>query len=340
MIGNIILLLSAIEAVVGGLTGSQCCASKTVGDKSYTLVETDYAVPEECLNACTYTRDDQPGSLYCFAKGELPVQCTAENPVSMCYKGCGPDFNTKIVNSTPIDVSTRPTYYDCWDYCRARCTELFCTCHAWSYDEPSETCYTYPGPFHCHQTVFEEGWVSGGLCFGNNTRPILEAENVPGTIIDANVTSTLTLGDLVGATIAFTDEPFSTAGKITKVTMYKGKFFTIDDVIVGIQITYGTSTKGALHGKQTNESMTCEFQPNAGNPIVNIYGSAVNNHANNALIYSLGFNQGFITPTCIFGNIAGGNQFKQEVKDVEFITGFTTETAPVLGQITFHYTSV
>jgi len=339
MIGNIILLFSAIEVVVGGPTGSPCCASKTVGDKSYTLVETDYAVPDECLNGCTYSRDDQAGSLFCFAKGELPVQCTAENPVSMCYKGCGPDFNTKIVNSTPIDVSTRPTFYDCWDYCRALCTDLWCLCHAWSYDEPSETCYTYPGPYHCHQTVLELDWVSGGLCFGNNTRPILEADTVPGTITftSTTVTNTLKIGNLSGATTHFSDEPISTGGGITKVTMYKGTYFKFDDVIVGIKITYGTTTS-AVHGKQTDDSFSCEFQPQSGNGIVNIYGTSVNSPtANNALIYSLGFNQDTATTTCIFGNAAGGTSFSQDVTDLKFISGLTTPSAPVLGQITFHY---
>ena len=32
-------------------------------------------VPPNCLNNCIYTRDDKPGSKYCFASGEQEVHC-------------------------------------------------------------------------------------------------------------------------------------------------------------------------------------------------------------------------------------------------------------------------
>lgn len=51
-----------------------CCDTKTVGEYSYTKVSVG-TVPANCLNNCIYTRDDKPGSKYCFASGEQEVHC-------------------------------------------------------------------------------------------------------------------------------------------------------------------------------------------------------------------------------------------------------------------------
>merc|ERR1719427_2134252 len=66
-----ILLVSAKE---------NCCKSKNVGVYSYTLVSTPPNVPSECTSSCAYTRDDEPGSLYCFKSGALPATCNIEEP--------------------------------------------------------------------------------------------------------------------------------------------------------------------------------------------------------------------------------------------------------------------
>merc|ERR1711874_830098 len=47
-----------------------CCVTKTVGGYNYTKVHWGSGkVPSNCKNNCVYTRDDQPGSNYCFADG-------------------------------------------------------------------------------------------------------------------------------------------------------------------------------------------------------------------------------------------------------------------------------
>lgn len=51
-----------------------CCDTKTVGDYSYTKVSVGAVLPS-CINNCIYTRDDKPGSKYCFARGEQEVHC-------------------------------------------------------------------------------------------------------------------------------------------------------------------------------------------------------------------------------------------------------------------------
>ena len=253
----------------------------------------------------------------------------------MCYQGCGPDFNTKIVDSTPHDISTRPTFIDCWDYCRSLCTDWWCSCHAWSYHELSEKCYTYPGPFQCHQTANGTGWVSGGLCFEDNTRPILEYEAIPGG--DVTKSSKLTIGNLLGATAPFDDGLTAAGGEITKVTMYTDKYFTHPNVIVGIQITYGGS-EAILHGKQTENKTECKFDPGSGEAITQIFGTAIDSPSSSAaLIYSLGFSTDVVS-ACVAGNQDGGYTFRQDTTGQTkiYATGLLTPRNPnILGQLTF-----
>ena len=53
----------------------RCCQRKTVGDKSYTLVESGGGVPLACKSSCVYTEDDDPSKMFCFAPGYLTVTC-------------------------------------------------------------------------------------------------------------------------------------------------------------------------------------------------------------------------------------------------------------------------
>merc|ERR1711872_611090 len=60
---------------------SECCLSKIVGTETYTLLNETAAYYKEldCISPCVYTRDDQPGSKFCFKTGALPVICTNNN---------------------------------------------------------------------------------------------------------------------------------------------------------------------------------------------------------------------------------------------------------------------
>merc|ERR550539_1383518 len=53
----------------------RCCERKTVGDKSYTLVESGGEVPLGCKSSCVYTEDDDPNKMFCFAPGYMSVTC-------------------------------------------------------------------------------------------------------------------------------------------------------------------------------------------------------------------------------------------------------------------------
>ena len=55
-----------------------CCIHKTVGPVSYTLIssnDTTIASTYGCKSNCVYEQDDQPGSAFCFAAGDLPAAC-------------------------------------------------------------------------------------------------------------------------------------------------------------------------------------------------------------------------------------------------------------------------
>jgi len=56
---------------------SECCLEKKVGDTFYTRLDDDFSglVPDQCLNDCLYTITGTSEPKFCFARGELPVEC-------------------------------------------------------------------------------------------------------------------------------------------------------------------------------------------------------------------------------------------------------------------------
>ena len=58
----------------------RCCQRKTVGDKSYTLVESGGEVQPGCKSSCVYTEDDDPSKVFCFGPGDMSVTCHAMPP--------------------------------------------------------------------------------------------------------------------------------------------------------------------------------------------------------------------------------------------------------------------
>ena len=56
---------------------NDCCKKKTVGSKSYTLIESTDILPTICKNACTY-QEDNTKEKFCFAPGEQPATCDVE----------------------------------------------------------------------------------------------------------------------------------------------------------------------------------------------------------------------------------------------------------------------
>merc|ERR1711971_127022 len=80
----------------------ECCAEKRVGEILYQLFsegDASQLARYNCLNGCIYKDEVDPeGPSFCFAHGDLPVECMDD--FHWCYEGnCGPEFW-----ETPIDV--------------------------------------------------------------------------------------------------------------------------------------------------------------------------------------------------------------------------------------------
>merc|ERR1712013_539447 len=67
--------LLALFQVALGQPVEQCCTRKTVGDVEYSLVEEEDTSGYNCMTNCVFEKKDSPGSRFCFASGDLPVDC-------------------------------------------------------------------------------------------------------------------------------------------------------------------------------------------------------------------------------------------------------------------------
>ena len=73
-----------------------------MGAHSYTLIH-NYTgpIPSNCKNNCTYERNDQDGSRYCFAVGENQVQC---QPDLMDFSYPDVDLKNNYISSVKGEV--------------------------------------------------------------------------------------------------------------------------------------------------------------------------------------------------------------------------------------------
>jgi len=95
----LILILTITFSLAENLP-EPCCFKKTVGDLSYTLVnseDTSIASRYGCISNCVYHQDDLPGKLFCFADGDLPATCTDAVSVTA---------NTKPTTTTKSAITT------------------------------------------------------------------------------------------------------------------------------------------------------------------------------------------------------------------------------------------
>jgi len=96
-----LLLILTITFSLGAKIPEPCCSRKTVGDLSYTLVnseDTSIASRYGCISNCVYQQDDLPGSLFCFAVGDLPTNCTGA--VSVATTLTEPTTTTQSAKTT------------------------------------------------------------------------------------------------------------------------------------------------------------------------------------------------------------------------------------------------
>merc|ERR1712142_1069629 len=73
--GLSVFLPLTLLALTQGQPLNQCCTRKTVGSEEYSLVNEVDTSGYNCKTNCVYEKDTAPGSRYCFASGDLPVDC-------------------------------------------------------------------------------------------------------------------------------------------------------------------------------------------------------------------------------------------------------------------------
>merc|ERR1712179_694739 len=74
----IILHCLLVDLVKGVPMQPGCCETKDVGGVGYTLVGQMDTRAYQCLNDCIYVKDEDPDVKFCFAAGDLEVECTGD----------------------------------------------------------------------------------------------------------------------------------------------------------------------------------------------------------------------------------------------------------------------
>jgi len=72
------LALTAHGQPAGEKPDKECCDTKTVGGVTYSLIGQMDTKMYNCLSDCIYMREGQEGGKFCFAMGDLQVECNDE----------------------------------------------------------------------------------------------------------------------------------------------------------------------------------------------------------------------------------------------------------------------
>jgi len=138
-------------------------------------------------------------------------------------------------------------------------------------------------------------------------------------------------GNLVSAKKKFTEKDKATAA-ITKIIIFTGKFSTFENVVVGIQTTYGSSSAGPVNGREGNKTV-CKADPKNGNFFSQITGRALNNGDLNSFIYQLGFRNNAGQDLCDppLSGSEQGDKFTKPAQpslsmDIKYFEGATTDS--------------
>jgi len=327
---------------------TKCCGSKTVGSHSYSLVDTNAAVPETCKNNCAYSRDDDEGSLFCFADGTEVVECSGEMDVPICFPGphggCPPVKDVKIGGpwAIPNTVVEKATYEECWDWCMFLCNESFssinetCQCESWTWQASNNTCYTYP--WNCWTAILEEGFWSGGVCKKAKIEKPYTTEDIEKHL---NYVYSPLYGGLNIANKYFNDHKVNPNGenKVTEIEVFTGPYYG-RIAVVGIRLTYDVST-GPLYGNVGTGST--KLTTPDGVAFSGVFGQAVSMQGTHSLVYRIGFYRNDGTQAGpVGGNHGSDFQFNAPYNfKMWFVDGDVTRDPPyspsILGRVGFAF---
>merc|ERR1740136_207021 len=70
-----LVITQLILAFSGSVIGDGCCRSKVVEGSTYTLQGEEDTSSFSCVDRCTYTKEGEANSKFCFADGDLQVEC-------------------------------------------------------------------------------------------------------------------------------------------------------------------------------------------------------------------------------------------------------------------------
>jgi len=91
--------------------GQGCCKMKVVGGATYTLLGEEDTSVFSCLDKCTYKKEGEADSKYCFAEGDLQTECkdTAGSPPATAGAPAGPTTASAGGAATPASVGGAAT---------------------------------------------------------------------------------------------------------------------------------------------------------------------------------------------------------------------------------------
>ena len=229
---------------------TECCAAKTVGPYSYTLVDS----PEQCATAHHHqlSQDgggdtipiphakDVDGGVYI-----LPNEWKNRISAITLEEGC----KVKAVADNGAEVtfnSSTPWIGHEWN---DRITKMICTCGTGSDHEESF-------PAECKKScAYTRDGEDGTLyCFAPGNLPVHCKGEIP---VDIFIATYGPFGNLPGQVDTFNDS--SQTGHITGLNMWTGKFDGLD-VVTGIQMIYG-GLPGQAYGDTTGQKKECPSLP-------------------------------------------------------------------------------
>merc|ERR1711970_667840 len=111
MLGTSLPSLLLVLLYSNSAAGQGCCKMKVVGGATYTLLGEEDTSTFSCLDKCTYKKEGEADSKYCFAEGDLQTECkdTAGSPPATAGAPAAPTTASAGGAATPASVGGAAT---------------------------------------------------------------------------------------------------------------------------------------------------------------------------------------------------------------------------------------